>query len=76
MTIGIMPKGQGFVEYPVFEQGYEALKQATSEFCDISPAPILRVVFRNPVALIVLRAMLGLLRRNGRIWRRGGQVSP
>ena len=55
----VMPKGQGFVEYPVFEQGYEALKQATSEFCDISPAPILQVVLRSPVALIVLRAMLG-----------------
>jgi hypothetical protein len=25
----IMPKGAGFIEYPVFERGYEALKTAT-----------------------------------------------
>ena len=32
-----MPKGEGFVEYPVFEQGYEALKRATGNFRDLSP---------------------------------------
>jgi len=32
-----MPKGQGFIEYPVFEQGYEALKLATGGFRDLSP---------------------------------------
>jgi len=31
----VMPKGLGFIEYPVFEQGYEALKQATSGFADL-----------------------------------------
>ena len=25
-----LPKGDGFVEYPVFEQGYEALKRTTA----------------------------------------------
>ena len=25
----VLPKGPGFVEYPVFERGYEALKAAT-----------------------------------------------
>ncbi len=25
----VLPKGDGFVDYPVFEQGYESLKQAT-----------------------------------------------
>ena len=28
----IMPKGLGFIDYPVFEQCYEALKQATKGF--------------------------------------------
>lgn len=28
----VLPKGVGFVEYPVFEQGYEALKQETGGF--------------------------------------------
>jgi hypothetical protein len=54
-----MPKGDGFVEYPVFEQGYEALKGATSDFRDLSPALVIETVYRVPVALIVLRAMLG-----------------
>ena len=26
----VMPKGAGFVEYPVFERGYEALKMANA----------------------------------------------
>jgi hypothetical protein len=29
-----LPKGAGFVEYPIFEQGYEVLKRATQEFRD------------------------------------------
>ena len=28
----VLPKGEGFVEYPVFEQGYEALKAGTGGF--------------------------------------------
>ena len=24
-----LPRGEGFIDYPVFEQGYEALKRAT-----------------------------------------------
>ena len=28
----VMPKGDGFVDYPVFERGYEALKMATTGF--------------------------------------------
>jgi len=31
-----LPKGNGFIEYPVFEQGYEALKRTTGDFRDIS----------------------------------------
>ncbi len=27
-----MPKGAGFVDYPLFERGYEALKSATARF--------------------------------------------
>ena len=33
----IMPKGTGFVEYPVFERGYEALKAITAEFSQLDP---------------------------------------
>jgi hypothetical protein len=55
----VMPKGAGFVEYAVFEQGYENLKRATRGFADFSPAEVLPVVTSTPVAFIVLRAMLG-----------------
>ena len=32
----VMPKGKGFVEFPVFEYGYEALKRATGSFRDVT----------------------------------------
>ncbi len=54
-----LPKGPGFVEYPVFEQAYEALKRATGGFRDVSPGPVLRSINEVPIAFIVLRAMLG-----------------
>ena len=55
----VMPKGQGFVEYPVFERGYEALKAATAEFADLDPDKILQVALSEPISIVVLMAMLG-----------------
>lgn len=55
-----MPKGKGFVEYPVFEQGYEALKRITGSFRDLSPEPVIETVYRVPITFIILRTMLGL----------------
>lgn len=55
----ILPKGPGFVEYAVFERGYEALKRTTGAFRDLSPDPVLRAIHETPIALIVLRTMLG-----------------
>ncbi len=55
----VMPKGQGFVEFPVFEKGYEALKKVTGSFRDLVPETLVSVVFEMPIALIVLRCMLG-----------------
>lgn len=55
----IMPKGPDFVEYPRFEAGYEALKKATKGFDDLDPDTIFAAVQQKPVALIVLRTMLG-----------------
>jgi hypothetical protein len=54
-----LPKGEGFLEYPVFEQGYEALKRTTRDFRDLSVEPVLETVYKVPVTLIVLRSMLG-----------------
>jgi hypothetical protein len=54
-----LPKGDGFLEYPVFEEGYEALKQATGDFRELSKDRVLETVSRVPVTFIVLRTMLG-----------------
>jgi len=54
-----LPKGEGFLEYPAFEAGYEALKRTTKDFRDLSIEPVLQTVYAVPVILIVLRSMLG-----------------
>ena len=55
----VMPKGAGFVEYPVFERGYEALKAATSSFSRLDPNKMLSVALSEPISIVVLRTMLG-----------------
>lgn len=55
----IMPKGAGFIDYPVFERGYEALKSATKGFLSFEPAEVLSVALKEPISIVVLRAMLG-----------------
>ena len=55
----IMPKGDGFVEYPVFEQGYETLKQATNGFRNLGPEIVMECVKSMPVSVIVIRTILG-----------------
>jgi len=55
----VMPKGNGFVDYPTFDSGYERLKQATKGFRDIKPECVLQAVVDCPISLVVLRSMLG-----------------
>jgi hypothetical protein len=55
----VMPKGPGFVEYPVFERGYEALKAATKAFSHFEVATIFPVALSEPISMVVLRAILG-----------------
>lgn len=55
----IMPKGDGFVGYPAFEEGYEALKQATGGFAAMNAPQVIASVLEKPIGLIVLRSMLG-----------------
>lgn len=54
-----MPKGKGFVEYPVFEQGYEELKRVTGGFRKMNVETIVEAVYRVPITLVVIRSMLG-----------------
>ncbi len=55
----VLPKGAGFVEYPVFERGYEALKVATAGFSQFDPNKVFPVTVSEPIAIVVLRSMLG-----------------
>lgn len=55
----ILPKGQGFLEYPTFEEGYQQLKLGTKGFSDLTWTLVFNIVIDHPVALIVLRTMLG-----------------
>lgn len=55
----VMPKGPGFVEYPVFERGYEVLKAATKGFSRLKPAKVFSVTLAEPISIVVLRTMLG-----------------
>jgi hypothetical protein len=55
----IMPKGHGFIEYPAFEEGYEALKETTNDFIFLEPVSICKKTIEVPMIFIVLRTMLG-----------------
>lgn len=54
-----LPKGAGFVEYPTFETGYQALKKVTVGFTVIHPAAVISTVYAMPITFIVLRSILG-----------------
>lgn len=54
-----MPRGDGFIDYPTFEQGFQALKRATDAFTVVSPATVETAVSAMPISFIVFRAILG-----------------
>ncbi len=55
----VLPKGTGFIDYSVFEAGYEALKKATKEFVDLAPDTLLSALREDAISLLVLRTILG-----------------
>ena len=55
----VMPRGNGFVDYNIFERGYESLKVATKGFRELNPENVLPVAVAEPISIVVLRAMLG-----------------
>jgi hypothetical protein len=54
-----MPKGEGFIDYPTFEKGYQALKRHTDAFAKLTPNTVLAAVRETPIAFIVFRCILG-----------------
>ena len=55
----VMPRGSGFIDLATFESGYEALKRATGGFREVTPESVAPAVFEHPIALVVLRCILG-----------------
>jgi hypothetical protein len=55
----VMPKGAGFIEYHVFERGYEALKASTKGFIALEWETVFPVAISVPISIVVLRTMLG-----------------
>ena len=54
-----LPKGEGFIDYPLFENGYEALKKTTNGFTELNVERVVALAIQMPITLIVLRAILG-----------------
>ncbi|GAB4227994.1 MAG: hypothetical protein Kow0032_07770 [Methyloligellaceae bacterium] len=54
-----LPKGEGFIDYPTFEKGYQVLKRSTDAFVNFTPETVLAAVREVPIAFIVFRCMLG-----------------
>jgi hypothetical protein len=54
-----LPKGVGFVEYPIFEHGYEVLKRITHGFRELSPEPVIQSIYEVLIVFVVLRTILG-----------------
>lgn len=55
-----MPRGNGFVDYSIFEQGYQTLKRATNAFETVTANTVEAAVATTPISLIVFRTILGL----------------
>jgi hypothetical protein len=55
----VMPKGDGFVAFPRFQDAYETLKGLTQGFRDFSGTSVLAAVRQDSLVLVVLRTMLG-----------------
>lgn len=58
-TFLTLPRGDGFVDYPTFERGYEVLKRTTSGFQNFTIATATEAVYSAPIAFVVLRTILG-----------------
>lgn len=54
-----MPRGSGFVDPEVFSRGYQAIIDATDGFSTLDPERLFQAVCETPIALVVIRAILG-----------------
>jgi len=54
-----MPKGEGFIDYPTFENGYQTLKRRTDAFANVTAETVEAAVREAPIAFLVFRCILG-----------------
>lgn len=54
-----MPKGEGFIDYPTFEKGYQALKRHTNAFAATTSDRVFAAVREAPIVFVVFRCILG-----------------
>lgn len=54
-----LPMGEGFIDYPTFERGYQTLKRSTDAFTRVTTETVLGAVREAPIAFIVFRCVLG-----------------
>lgn len=55
----VMPRGPGFVSPEAFAHGYDALVNATDSFQSLDPERVFQAVRKTPMALVILRLVLG-----------------
>lgn len=56
----VMPRGDSFIDYPRFQEAYEALKRATNAFRDFTPDTVWAALRVDSLVLIVVRTILGM----------------
>ncbi len=56
----LLPKGEGFIEYPDFRDAYEVLKHATGAFANLTLSTVRDAVVANSRVFGVVRAILGM----------------
>lgn len=54
-----MPQGEGFIDYPTFEKGYQTLKRCTNAFANVTSESVLVSIREAPISFIVFRCILG-----------------
>ena len=56
----LLPRGEAFITYESFRDGYEALRMATGGFVSITPEDCWDALRRNALSFVVLRTILGV----------------
>ena len=55
-----IPRGEGFTTFDAFVQGYTEIHKVTEGFRKLDPDRLFEAIRRVPMALVVLRTILGL----------------